>query len=119
MATFSNGTDTVTPVVIDGFTSESEAGTIVQPLIGSEDVAVTLRPASLRTGTYVLNMGTDEAASADAETLFRGAHLWTVTIAERATINMSFVVTGRVIRQLEDATRNVWFVRFDWQEVNP
>ena len=119
MATFSNGTDTVTPVLIDGFRSESESGTVVQRLIGSEDVAVTLRPATLRTGTFILHMGTDEAAAAAAEDLFRAASLWSLSVTERPTVDMSFVVVGRIVRELDGGTRNVWFIRFDWQEVNP
>ncbi|WP_157001427.1 hypothetical protein [Agromyces laixinhei] len=119
MATFSNGTSTIVPVVIDGYHSESESGTVVDRLLGSEDVAVTLRPASLRTGTMTLNMGVDEIAAATAETLLRGAHVWTLTTVDRDTVDMAFVVTGTVRRDLHDETRDVWLIEFGWQEVNP
>lgn len=119
MATFSNGTDSITPILIDGYSSESPSGTVVTPLLGSEDVAVTLRPASLRTGTMRLNMGPDEDAAAAAETALRGAHVWTLVTDDRESVDMSFVVTDRITRELDNQTRGVWFVGFGWQEVNP
>ena len=119
MATFSNGTDTITPELIDGYSSESLSGTVVSQLLGSEEVAVTLRPASLRNGTMRLNMGTDEDAAAAAELALRGAHVWTLVTGERDTVDMAFVVKDRVTRDLDDETRDVWIVGFGWQEVNP
>jgi len=119
MATFSNGTDTITPVLIDGYSSEAVSGTVVTPLLGSSDVAVTLRPASLRSGTMTLNMGDDEDAAAAAELALRGAHVWTVVTGERDTVDMSFVVRDRITRDLDSETRDVWLVGFGWQEVNP
>ena len=119
MATLSNGTDTIEPEQIDGFESDSESGTLVERVLGSEEVAVTLRPATLRNGRMSLVMGHSEAGSAAAESALRGAHVWTLTTGTRPTIDMSFVVVGRITRTLDPSTRNVWLVGFSWQEVNP
>lgn len=120
MHTLSNGTVIITPDQINGYESSSESGTIVERILGSVDVAVTLRPASLRSGTMQLVLGVDETAAADAEIALRGASVWTLnTAGDRLTVDMTFVVKDRVRRILDPATSDVWLVEFGWQEIIP
>ena len=37
---------------------------------------------------------------------------------ERSTVTMQYVVDGSVTRELDDATRDVWIVSVDFQEVD-
>ncbi|UOE43747.1 hypothetical protein [Agromyces larvae] len=116
MAILTNGTDTITPDLIDGYESTSEARNVVHPILGSEDVDVVLRPATLPTGTMVLVMG-NEASAAAAEDALRGAHVWSL-VTDRGTVDMSFIVAERITRTLDRDTRDVWLVSFGWQEVD-
>lgn len=117
MTVFSNGTATITPQLVDSYESTSEHGNVVHRVLGSDQVDVVLRPASLRTGTMSLVIGADEAAASAAEVALRTASVWTLTDDDRATVEMTFVVNGSVTRTLDDETRDVWLVGFGWQEV--
>lgn len=120
MTSLSNGTTTINPVAVLGYESTSEHGNIVHRILGSEQVDVLLRPASLRSGSMTLLMGIDEAGSAAAETALRTATIWTLTPGnDPSTVGMRFVVTGDVTRTLDDATVTVWTVGFGWQEIGP
>lgn len=117
MASLSNGTTTITPVVIDGFESSSEHGNVVHRILGSAEVDVLLRPATRPTGRMTLNLGADEVAAAAAEDALRTGTVWTLATGDRLTVDMRFVVTGTVQRILDADTRDVWLIVFDWQEV--
>jgi hypothetical protein len=117
MTTLSNGINTLTPLLVDGYESSSEAGNIVHRILGAPGVDVILRPATLPAGTMTLNFGTDEAAAAAAEDALRTATVWTLATGDRTTVDMTFVVTDTVERLLDDSTRDVWTVSFGWQEV--
>lgn len=119
MTTFTNGTDVITPTLIEEYESRSEHRNIVHPILGSEQVDVVLRPATLRAGSMSLVIEGDAAAAA-AEAALRKATVWALVDA-RETVDMTFVVQGSVTRALDDAddTRTLWLVGFDWQEVTP
>lgn len=118
MTVFSNGTSTITPVIVNGYESNSEHGNIVHHVLGSEQVDVVLRPASLRAGQMTIIIESDTAA-ASAEDALRTASVWALLpdTGEPATIAMQFVVTGKVTRTLDPETSAVWLVGFGWQEV--
>ncbi|MEF3405785.1 hypothetical protein [Agromyces sp. CCNWLW203] len=116
MTTLTNGTDVISPTAIDGWGDSSEHGNIVHRIIGSEDVDVVLRPATLATGTMSLVIP-DDAAALAARNALRSAAVWTIA-HDRGVVDMTFVVTGRVTRDI-DTTRAAWLVGFSWQEVAP
>lgn len=119
MTIITHGADTITPTQVLGYQSEREGRNIVHPILGRPSPDVTLRPAGLRTGT--LSMGfagpTAEGDSRFAENLHSNGGVFTLMSAERLTVPMSYVVAGRIGRELEDESRDAWIVNVDFQEV--
>lgn len=109
----------ITPTLVMGFSSSRELGNIEHPILGSDEVAVTLRPAKLRTGTLeCLFAGDDpEGDSRIAEVTLSGASVFAIASDERPSIDMSFTVTGSIDRALDPETRSLWTVTFGFQEV--
>jgi hypothetical protein len=116
--TISNGTDTLTPELVDGWEPTREARTIVHTILGSNQGAVTLRPHALRSGTLAIVVGTDAAIATALESLLTAGDVLTLADTEQPTVNMSFVVSGRVEGpRLDDETREVWLIDAEFQEV--
>lgn len=144
MSTFvSNGVTTFTPTVVDGYDADRESGNVLHPILGSANFDVTVRPARLRSGTlrmvfasavtlpgfvvdedgYIVESSAS-VTDAEADSLAcANAHaagtLFTLSSSERASIVMQYVPSGRVRRTLDDATRDIWIVEIDFQEVSP
>lgn len=110
---------TITPTVVLGYESEREARTIVHSILGRANPDVTLRPAGLRTGTLTLGFegATAEADSLEAENVHAAVGSFAVVSTDRDTIEMPYVVSGRITRALDDQTRDAWTVAIDFQEV--
>lgn len=106
------------PALVLGYSSSRESGNIVHPIIGSDDADVTLRPATLRTGTLEL-LYLDETASADAEQLHAAGAPLVLMTPDRATVAMTYVPVGRIGRSLDPQTRDRWVLSVDFQEVRP
>lgn len=116
--TITHSGGTITPDIIDGYRSTRRGGTIVHPIAGVASPDVTLRVAGLRTGQMRLVFAS-ESDAADAEAALATAEVFILTSTDRDTIPMSFVVPegGVIERELDDVTRDVWIVTFDFQEV--
>lgn len=140
--TADNGT-AIYPTLVDGFQSSRESQNLVRPILGREAPSVALRPATLRTGMLTLvfaaaSVGTTElviidgivqslatpsqdgeSASAEAEALHASGRKFVLTDTDRASVEMAYVVQqgGRITRSLDSATRRVWLLTVDFQEV--
>jgi hypothetical protein len=109
------GDHTMTPTQVLGYASSRQSRNIVHDILGRESPDITLRPASLRTGT--LEMGfTSEADAKDAEDRHAVGGVFAIISTERASVEMSYVTAGAIGRELEDSTRDAWVVRVDYQE---
>jgi hypothetical protein len=118
MTTLSDGVTTVTPILVDGYTSTRESGNVVHTIIASASPEVTLRAARLRTGTLVLLFATQAEALA-AEALHALPVVLTLADPDVSGINMSYVAHGTIVVELDDQTRELWTVSVDFQEVTP
>jgi hypothetical protein len=141
-ATITSGVYTITPTIIDGYSSTRASQNVVRTILGSSIPAVSLRPALLRSGTLQLIFGDTgptfseyivvdgivvesgetpgvdaEAASLVAETLHATGGVFTLSETSRSRVGMTYVVSGNVTRKLDDTTRAVWIVTVDFQEV--
>ena len=116
-STIGDGTTTSTPVLVIGYESKRASRNVLHEVIGRPDPDVTLRPASLRTGTLTMLYAT-EAAAAACETMHQAAVVLTITDDDLATAGMSYVVSGSITRALTDS-RKLWTVAVDYQEVQP
>lgn len=120
MITFNDGTTDYHPLndIVDGYTAPRTNRTIVQPLVGTEDVAVTLRPAGPRTGPLRVLHGTLAAAVAFLDAL-AAAVVWTFEDSDNPGLDMSYVVVEGPTLAIDDETRTLWWVEFHFQEINP
>lgn len=108
---------TITPDEIEGYESERESGNRAHPILGSENVDITHRPAKRRRGTLTL-MFSDETASKAAEDAHAasGIEPFVLTNAVTSTIEMSYAVVGRIGRSFQGRD-GFWRVTVDYQEV--
>lgn len=119
MPTITNGTDIITPVLVNGFTSSREARTVVHDILDRPAPDTSLRESGSRTGTLEL-LFTGEASAFAAETLHAGISVWSISDPDRPSIAMTYVVAGgSVERELDDETRDLWLVRVPFREVTP
>lgn len=118
MTSISDGTTTLTPTLIDGYRSVRRAGNIVHPIIANAWPAVTLRPAKPRTGTLsMLVMSLSDALAMDA--LHSTESTLTLVDGDLPGLNMTYVASGDITVELDDRTRLRWWVRVDFQEIQP
>lgn len=106
---------TTTPLDIDGYESNSDRNNVARVLANGR-TAPLFREASLRKGTLTLLYGTDETASRAAEIMFLTGDYFELESTDRASVEMTFWVNGRVGRTLDADTRNVWHVTVDYEE---
>jgi len=114
--TISDGIITVTPTIIDGYRASARSNNIVRQVVGSSEPAVSFRAAGLRTGSLVCIFETSDDAHDLYALLLEGDQL-TFASSDRPEIGMDFVTGDSVDITLDDSTRSVWVVSFDWQEV--
>ncbi|RPE75196.1 MULTISPECIES: hypothetical protein [unclassified Frondihabitans] len=109
----------IAPDLVTGFESTRDSQTLFHSVIGRAYPDITLRPASLRRGTLTMLFasGDAESLSATAEDLHAAAGLFELTDPDRASVAMTYVVSGAVGRALEDETRDAWLLSVDFQEV--
>lgn len=119
MSTITIGATTITPTLIDGYESTRESRNIVHPIIGTASPDVTIRPAMLRRGTLRLLFTTEAAAKTAEDTHANATEPATLVAPEASTVDMTYVVDGRISRALDEATRRAWIVLVDFQEVEP
>jgi hypothetical protein len=117
--TITAGATIIAPTLIDGYEAERAGGTIVHPILGRTNPDVTLRPASLRTGTLKLLFADEAPALAAWNALSAGA-VFRLQSDER-TVGMYFVVPEgeRIAFRLNDEARTGWHLDVPFQEVTP
>lgn len=114
--TISDGVTTVTPTVIDGYRATTQSNNIVRQVIGASEPAVSFRTAGLRSGAMVCVFSDSDDAHDLFALLLEGSAL-TLSSSDRPEISMDFVSVEAIDIALDDLTRSVWLVTFDWQEV--
>lgn len=102
-------------LVLDGWQSEDEPQTIVHPILGSERVDITLRPARARTGTLRLLFW--DAAAAEAARVFHRAPALFYTFSDMVWLPAVYVPNGpvRPAQRAENLKR--WVLEVPFQEV--
>ncbi|WP_053203792.1 hypothetical protein [Jiangella muralis] len=118
MTTISDGTTTLTPLLVLGWSPTREARTRVHQLIGRPDPDVTLRPHALRTGTLRI-LCADEAAAAAMEQLHARGVVLTLADDDLTTVAGAYVVSGTITTELDTQTLTRWVVTADFTEVTP
>lgn len=118
MSTITIGATVITPTVVDGYESSRQSGNIVHQILGTSSPDVTFRPAQLRRGSLRLVFASEAAAKA-AEDAHATAGTCELSDGDVETVDMVYVVDGEIRRTLDDATRHVWVVTVDFQEVSP
>lgn len=119
MTTITHSTGIITPTIVDGYRAKSTGRSIVHRIIGRPDPDVSYRPASLRSGQLTCVFAHEATAHA-AAAAFAIPQPLTLNDPDVA-IGMTFVVPdgGLIEVELDDATRGVWLVRVDFEEVLP
>ena len=117
MTTITSPHGTTSPTLWLAYDSARESGTLAHPT-ATGGVIVVHRPAGPRTLALALFYGGtgSEAASASCEALHVAGGVLTISEPGRATLGMSYVVTGRIRRTL-DVEHDVWTVEVDVTEV--
>ncbi len=117
MTSISDGTTTVTPLLIDGYESTRNSRNVTHEILGSNVPAFSLRPARLRSGRLTALLE-DRAAAVALESLLAGAHLFTFTDTD-TTLSMTFGLDGDgdITTALDRTTRLRWTVAWDFVEV--
>lgn len=106
---------TITPaLVLGGWESADEPQTIVHPILGSENVAVTLRPAAPRTGQ--LRLLFMDSASADAARVFHRAAAVFTAVSDLPWVPSAYVPNGP-IRPAQQENRERWILEVPYQEL--
>jgi hypothetical protein len=114
--TQSPGVDTVVPVSLHEYDVDSEPGTVVHRMPGTDAVSVVLDVAGPRQGTLGLVFGSATDAAA-AVAFFRSKALFTLVDTEVPSIGMDFAVSGGRVRSRADDTRAAWVVSVPFMEV--
>lgn len=117
--TISNGTTTVTLVTLGTLDVEQDAGNLGHTIIGAAALATTLRPAGLRKGTYEAVLGQNAALAQSLQTMLTATGTFTLADTTVTALGMTFILApgGTAHLSLDDDTRSVWSVTFDFQEI--
>ena len=118
MSTISDGTTSAPVLHVATFETTRTSGNVVRRPLGSPDVDVSGRPASLRRGTIPLYFAT-AADSYAAEEMHRAAGVVIALSGEDDTVDMSYVVDGQIVRGPAPEDPDMWVLRVDFQEVLP
>jgi hypothetical protein len=118
VTTISDGTTTLTPMLVLGWAAGRQARTRVHQLIGRPDPDVTLRPHALRSGTLRI-LCADEAAGVAMEQLHAAGVVLTLEDDDVAAAAMAYVVSGQLMTELDPVTLARWVVTADYTEVMP
>lgn len=117
MTTISDGTTTITPILIDGYESVRASRNVKHDILGTAVPSFSLRPAGLRSGRLTALME-DRAAALALENVLAGANLLTFTDTD-TTLTMTFGLDGdgQIVTRLDRDTRRRWLVEWDYAEV--
>lgn len=115
MTTINNGSTTITPIQVLGYTSARPANNVFHPTLGG-GLDVTLIPAGLRTGTLTFLFDNEDDAAA-CESVHSLTAVLRLLDPDLDTVGMFYVPNGSITRALDEDTRAVWTVAVDFQEV--
>jgi len=117
--TISDGTDTLTATIMDGYSAIRAGRNVVRRVLNSNVPAISLRPAALRRGRHRLVFESESVAE-DAAAMLASAAELTLADTDRPNVGMTFVVPegGDIRVELDDETRDAWIVEFDFQETD-
>jgi len=118
VTTISDGTTTVTPLLITGWETTRDAQNVLHVIIGRADHDVTYRPAGWANGTLEFLFPNLEAALV-CEALLSQGKKFTLVDTDHSVLNMTFVASGAIGVTLDDETRLETIVSVDFQEVAP
>lgn len=117
--TITDGTTTVTPDAVEGFSSAQPSGMRLHPILGSATPDITYRPPQLRAGTLRLFFAA-ESDAATAATIHTTGNVLTISSTDLSTVNFSYVPAegDGAVSVEQSETRAGWFVEVDYQEVS-
>lgn len=118
MTTITDGSTTLTPLLVLGWQATREARTRVHQLIGRPDPDVTLRPSAARTGQLRILCASEADATA-MEALHAAGFVLTLADDDVAAVGMAYVVSGALGVELDPGTLTRWVVTADYTEVLP
>lgn len=105
----------IVPIYVLGYETTRRSQSIFHDIIGGGQ-DVTLRPATRRSGTLRLLFAT-EAQAVAAETAHASGTVLRLQDDERTSIDMSYVLSGILVRRLDDDSRELWTLDVGYQEV--
>jgi hypothetical protein len=114
----SRSTDAVTftPDLVFPFEAEDEPGTVVQPILGSDRVDITLRPATASAGTIRMLFLTFADAEA-ARLMMRAAAVFLIA-SDLPWLPSGFVPAGSIRRAQQDPQLQRWILDVPYREVS-
>lgn len=118
MATISDGTTTITPDLVLGPYSASQASrNVFHDILGRPDPDVSLAPASLRRGTLQA-LFVDEGTADAARDMLAAASIYTYVEPDSPTMGMRFALDGDLsVSLLTDDDSYVWTLSIPYREV--
>lgn len=118
MATISNGTTSLVPLLVVGRSWERPSRNRKHDILGSPVPAMSLADAGARKGTVTL-LCADSAACAALEALHQASGVLTLTDTETPAYSMRYAVAdgGSIRTSLDPETRVRWLLEVDFQEV--
>lgn len=117
-ATISNsdGTVVIQPQVATLTGNTVPTQTQFHAVIGRSYPDITVRDLGMATGTIEMVFA-DEGDSLDAFEALRSADFWNYSDSDVESIDLNFVLSGSLSRNLDPQTRSVWLVSLGYQEV--
>lgn len=116
MTTISDGTTTITPLLVQGYEAATSSRNVVHQILGRADDDVSLMPDSLRSGTLRLLFADAESAWA-AHALHTQAAVLTLADSDVSQVGMRYVRQGEMTLALDPQTRIRWELSVGFKEV--
>jgi len=113
--TITSGTTTFTPILIRDYQSTQTSGNLIHELLGGE-VDVTLREASTRSGSLQL-LFPDEATAQACRAAHASAAVFELHQTDATSVEMTYVVDGRLEVAPDEEAENVWWVTVEYREL--
>lgn len=119
MTTITHSAGVVTPRLIDGYQARRETRTVVHDVLDRTAPDVTLRAPGPRVGSLRCLFPVQADAIAAFDVLGR-REVFVLADADVPTVDMSFVVSGGDLGiELDDETRDLWWLVVPFVEVSP
>jgi len=116
MITISNGVESFSPILLNGYEATSETRNIAHRIIGRPAPDYSLGGDSTRTDSLALLFADETEAHAAAEVL-KDPGVFTLTDDDTPEIDMTFIREGNIRVRVAE-TRREWLVECGFQEVD-